>query len=157
MKVARYDFRKLVHCMRPATTSTSPGCQDGTNRGCTCNCDGCNGRVWVDVEPPYTTEPAPGLNRAPQMRIVRSPEDFYRVASPDVPRAFLDRLYEVLKNLSLCGQCGWWHSGECHSKPSSLTQVEGWSAMTDEQRFDAWLKRVVVEKQQVTEVEQGEG
>lgn len=53
---AVYDYSTVVHCMQPATTSTSPGCRDGTNRGCTCECDGCNGRKWVDVEEKNGTE-----------------------------------------------------------------------------------------------------
>jgi hypothetical protein len=43
---AVYDDTKIVHCLRPSTVSTSPGC-NGSARGCSCGCDGCNGRTWV--------------------------------------------------------------------------------------------------------------
>jgi hypothetical protein len=44
---AVYDYSKIVHCMRPPSTSTSSGCRDGTHAGCSCECDGCNGRTWA--------------------------------------------------------------------------------------------------------------
>lgn len=45
---AVYDYTKIVHCLQPATTSTSPGCA-GSHATCSCNCAGCNGRTWRDV------------------------------------------------------------------------------------------------------------
>jgi hypothetical protein len=45
---AIYDYDIIVHCMRPPTNLHGVGCIDGTHRGCTCNCDGCNGRKWVE-------------------------------------------------------------------------------------------------------------
>lgn len=47
---AVYDDEKIVHCLRPGTTSMSPGCE--VSGRCTCNCADCNGRTWRDAEEP---------------------------------------------------------------------------------------------------------
>jgi hypothetical protein len=45
-RTAVFDDATIAHCLRPPTTSTSPGCPSA--RGfCTCECDGCNGRSWA--------------------------------------------------------------------------------------------------------------
>jgi hypothetical protein len=52
---ATNDFTKIVHCLRPASTSTSPGCLGGGR--CSCYCDGCNGRQWVQDDLPAAAGP----------------------------------------------------------------------------------------------------
>ncbi len=95
---AVYDDEKIVHCLRPATTSTSPGCE--ISGRCTCNCADCNGRTWRDAEEPQpygrykpieciacgagsTLSPVPGYRgRCTRCGLVQS------VATTDEERAF---------------------------------------------------------------------